>query len=107
MQESDCLILFSNIENSPCVIGEALCCGLPVISSNAGGIPELVNSENSILVNPGNEAELSAAMHKITSGNLQFDRKKIAENATGKFSYPVIGKQLDNVYRQILSTKDY
>lgn len=103
MQESDCLILFSNIENSPCVIGEALCCGLPVIASNVGGIPELVNSENGILVNPGNENELLAAMQQVVSGSVQFDRKKIAEDAVGKFSYPVIGKQLDSVYRKILS----
>ena len=103
MQESDCLILFSNIENSPCVIGEALSCGLPVIASNAGGIPELVNSEIGILVNPGNEDELLAAMHQVVSGNIQFDRKKIAEDAVGKFSYPVIGKQLDDIYRKMLS----
>lgn len=103
MQESDCLILFSNIENSPCVIGEALCCGLPVISSNAGGIPELVNSENGILVNPGNEDELLTAMHQVASGNIQFDRKKIAEKATTKFSYSVIGKELDDIYNEILN----
>lgn len=103
MQESDCLILFSTIENSPCVIGEALCCGLPVIASNVGGIPELVNSDNGILVNPCNEDELLRAMHQVVSGNVQIDRKKIAEDAVGKFSYPVIGKQLDDIYSKLFS----
>ena len=103
MQESDCLILFSNIENSPCVIGEALCCGLPVISSNVGGIPELLNSENSILVNQGNEPELLSAMIKISSHQENFDRKKIAETATGKFSYHVVGEKLDTIYREMLN----
>lgn len=103
MQKSDCLILFSNIENSPCVIGEALCCGLPVIGSNVGGIPELVNSDNSILISPGNEDELVAAMIKITSVPEKYDRKKIAETASGKFSYLAIGEQLDAIYRKILN----
>jgi glycosyltransferase involved in cell wall biosynthesis len=103
MQKSDCLILFSNIENSPCVIGEALCCGLPVIASNVGGIPELVNSDNSILISPGNEDELVAAMIKITSVPEKYDRKKIAETASGKFSYLAIGEQLDTIYRKILN----
>lgn len=103
MQKSDCLILFSNIENSPCVIGEALCCGLPVIASNVGGIPELVNSDNSILISPGNEDELVAAMIKITSVPEKYDRKKIAETASGKFSYLAIGEQLDAIYRKILN----
>jgi glycosyltransferase involved in cell wall biosynthesis len=42
MQRSHVLVLNSNIENSPCVIGEALCCGVPVIATNVGGIPELI-----------------------------------------------------------------
>lgn len=103
MHESDCLILFSNIENSPCVIGEALCCGLPVISSKVGGIPELVNSENSILVDPGNESELLSAMIKISSQQEKFHRKKIAETASGKFSYQVVGEKLDAIYRKLLN----
>jgi len=103
MQKSDCLILFSNIENSPCVIGEALCCGLPVIASNVGGIPELVNTDNSILISPGNENELLAAMIKITSVPEKYDRKKIAETASGKFSYLAIGEQLNAIYQKILS----
>lgn len=103
MQKSDCLILFSNIENSPCVIGEALCCGLPVIASNVGGIPELVNTDNSILISPGNEAELVATMIKITSVPEKYDRKKIAETASGKFSYLAIGEQLNAIYQKILS----
>ena len=103
MRMSDCLILFSNIENSPCVIGEALCCGLPVISSNVGGVPELVNNENGVLVDPGNENELVTAMKKIVSDSQGYDRKRIAEIASHKFSYSVTGEQFDRIYNKILS----
>jgi len=104
MQESNGLILFSNIENSPCVIGEALCCGLPVIVTNAGGIPELVNEQNSMMVEPKDEKALAGAMLKMMNNYAGYDRKKIAENAISKFSYPVIGKKLDNIYGTVLAT---
>jgi len=103
MQQSDCFVLFSNIENSPCVIGEALCSGLPVIATNVGGIPELINQENAILVGAGNEVELSLAMHKMAANYQEYDKKKIAENAAGKFSYPVVGKKMDEIYTEVLS----
>lgn len=100
MQESNSFILFSNIENSPCVIGEALCCGLPVIATNVGGIPELVNRENGYLVEPGNEEELALAMEKMVRSYSSFDRNKIANDAAGKFSYQVIGRKFAQLYRK-------
>ena len=99
MQEADALILFSNIENSPCVIGEALCCGLPVIATSVGGIPELVDQHNSILVHPENEDELVAAMKKMKDGYLAFNKQTIALNAEQRFSYQIIGKKFDDLYR--------
>ncbi|HYM92826.1 MAG TPA: glycosyltransferase, partial [Chitinophagaceae bacterium] len=35
-------VSFSNYENQPCTILEALCCGLPVIATKVGGIPEII-----------------------------------------------------------------
>ncbi len=103
MQEADCFILFSNIENSPCVIGEALCCGLPVIATRVGGVPELLGEENAILIEPRDTAALSSAMEKMTREQQGYDRKKIAEDAGSKFSYVVIGKKLDEIYSAVIS----
>ncbi len=105
MKGADCLILFSNIENSPCVIGEALCCGIPVIATRVGGIPELVDETNSMLVEPGNIAMLVAAMSHMKNNRMQYDRKKIAESAKAKFSYPVIGKEFDRLYTEVIAGK--
>ena len=98
LKESHALVLFSNIENSPCVIGEALCCGLPVIGTNVGGIPELINHENGILVEPGNDIQLLKAMQKMISDYSIYNRKKISEDAHQKFSFNVIGKRFDEIY---------
>ena len=105
IQESDCLILFSNIENSPCVISEALCCGVPVIATNVGGIPELVSNNNSILVAPGNTEQLKNAMIKMMEIYSSFNKNKIAEDAQNKFNYPIIGNEFDILYRSVLNEK--
>jgi glycosyltransferase involved in cell wall biosynthesis len=102
MQQAHCLVLFSNIENSPCVIGEALCCGLPVIATNVGGIPELVNASNSILVQPGEEAELTEAMQKVMESYFHFDRQAISAVAADRFNADTIGKQINAVYDNVL-----
>jgi glycosyltransferase involved in cell wall biosynthesis len=102
MQQAHCLVLFSNIENSPCVIGEALCCGLPVIATNVGGIPELVDLSNSILIAPQQESELLQAMLQVREKYSQFNREAIANTAASRFSYDVVGKEIDAVYDDTL-----
>ena len=101
MQQSDCLLLFSNIENSPCVIGEALCCGLPLVVTNTGGIPELVDESNALLIPPQDEAALLTAMQQMSGRQTIYHRKAIADRASEKFSYEVVGRQLDAVYGQL------
>jgi glycosyltransferase involved in cell wall biosynthesis len=105
MQGSNCLVLFSNIENSPCVIAEALCCGLPVIATRVGGIPELIDDSNGSLVMPGNENELKEAMERIMNEYPGYDRKKISATAIQKFSYESIGRQFNELYLSLIDKR--
>jgi glycosyltransferase involved in cell wall biosynthesis len=102
MQQSNAMILFSNMENSPCVIGEALCCGLPVIATNVGGIPELLDVENGVQVKPKNDLGLANAMEQMINSYASFKRETIAEDAKRRYSYPTIGKEIDQVYNSVL-----
>ena len=98
MQRSDALILFSDIENSPCVIAEALCCGLPVIATKVGGIPELLIDKNCLLIKPKYVAGLEIAMRQMLKRSRGYDRKKIAEEARLKFSYETVAKMFNELY---------
>ncbi len=101
-KKADALFLFSKSETFSCVTAEALCCGLPVVSSNVGAIPELVNSSNGILTEPGNVTALANAMYSIKKNYSQFNRKEIAERASVKYNYRIVAEQLLSVYQKVL-----
>ncbi|MCX6253813.1 MAG: glycosyltransferase [Bacteroidia bacterium] len=59
---SDIFILPSTEDNLPNGIMEAMACGTPVIAFNIGGVPDLVNKETGILVEPRNITELAESI---------------------------------------------
>ena len=102
MQQASAFVLFSRYENFPCVIIEALCCGLPVISSDTGGIKEAVHEANGILVQSENERQLSEAMKKMMNEYEKYDRGKIAAEAGKLYNYHAIGKKFYELYNEVL-----
>lgn len=45
---------------------EAMACGLPIVATNVGGLPDLVqDGVNGVLVEPGRPAQLVAALHRL------------------------------------------
>ena len=66
MQEVHALIVPSLCyENSPTVIYEAASLGLPIIASNLGGIPELINKFGGYLFTPHNEKDLKEKIENL------------------------------------------
>jgi glycosyltransferase involved in cell wall biosynthesis len=102
MRESDAFVLFSNYENLPCVILEAFCCGLPVISTDVGGISEHLDSLRGILIPKGDEEALVRAMTDCIEGRKYFDSGEIARYGARHFSFEEIGRQYSRVYRRLL-----
>jgi colanic acid/amylovoran biosynthesis glycosyltransferase len=59
------------IDNLPTVIMEAMATGLPVISTDIGGIPEMViENETGFLVQPGDATALAGAIEKMIDDRL-------------------------------------
>ncbi len=102
MQQSSALLLFSRYENLPCIVLEALCCGLPVISSRVGGLAEVINDSNGLLVEKENIAELVKAMRQIIDGYQHYNRPAIAAAASALYNYAVVGNSIANAYSDVL-----
>ena len=101
MQASSALVMFSRYETMPCVILEALCCGLPVISSSVGSIEDVITNKNGFLVESENEVALKDAMKKMIANYQFFEKELIARIAFNKYSYEVVGKQFDEIYKSL------
>jgi glycosyltransferase involved in cell wall biosynthesis len=69
MQASDCVICPSVWAEAACLVNlEALACGLPVIASRIGGIPEFVeDGRTGFLFTPGDHQKLADRFHKLLS----------------------------------------
>ncbi|HEX6180653.1 MAG TPA: glycosyltransferase family 4 protein, partial [Chitinophagaceae bacterium] len=102
MKNASVFVLFSRYENQPCVILESLCSGLPVIATDVGGIPEIVNETNGILVKNSSDPQahltLLAAIIQCMEQRGMFDRKAIASDAQNIFSYDSVGRQFADLY---------
>lgn len=95
-----CFVMFSRYENLPCAILEALCTGLPVIATRVGGIPEIINESNGLLVDHRNEEELAAAMLWMLRHRSKFDGSSIAAAACAAFTYQAVGQTIAALYEK-------
>jgi len=91
----DLVIVPSNQDNSPSVIGEALAMGVPVIGSDAGGIPEILRNFQMPIFSVGDVKQLTEL---ITHWKPQINREVIREKAKKEFSEEVVGRELSNIY---------
>jgi glycosyltransferase involved in cell wall biosynthesis len=105
MRNADLMIMFSNYENLPVVILESYACGVPVISTDVGGIREHLNNSLGRLVNPGDEKAFLESIDHALDNLEEYDRSVLRVYAEKHFSNEVIGKQLYGVYRKTVKHK--
>jgi glycosyltransferase involved in cell wall biosynthesis len=68
LQASDALVLPSHSEGMPQVVLEAMSCGLPVVATRVGGVPEAVlHGETGLLVAAGDVPGLREALRRVTA----------------------------------------
>ncbi|MGY5847701.1 glycosyltransferase family 4 protein [Salegentibacter sp. HM20] len=91
-REYDIFLNSSNIDNTPVSIIEAMALGLPVVSTNAGGIPWLVEDQKeALLVNPGDiDAALTAIKRLLENQSLAQQISLNARKRVEAFDWAVV-----------------
>ena len=101
----DVLVAPSLYESFGLMYVEAMRAGKPVIGSNAGGIPEVVDDgETGLLVPPGDVPALAEAMLRLgADADLRqtFGRQGL-QRFEQRFSLYNFGRQTENFYREVL-----
>lgn len=103
-QECKALVLFSHYETQGVVILEAFACGKPVIASNTGGIPELMNPERGILVKAGDENELFSAIKIVLNEPTFAAPEEIRAYAVANYSESAVAAQFETLYKETLTS---
>ena len=99
LASGDFLVLSSNYENMPVVILEALASGLPVVSTNVGGIKEMIDETKGILVEPRNQEALAEAIIKMIETYKNYDANYLRNSVIEKYGYESVGRFLDKMYK--------
>lgn len=102
MAEAHCFILNSNYEGLPCVLLEAMACGIPVISTSVGAVPEIVDFKQGIIVKPNDNNALIRAMEDMISSYGQYNAVEIRSRIINKYSYPAMAKDFDTIFKSVL-----
>jgi L-malate glycosyltransferase len=102
MQSADFLVLPSLGENLPVAVLEAMACGLPVLATRVGGVPELVDEQTGMLVEPGSAEALRAGIEHMLDHHGDYRRDLIRERAASRYSLDAVGDAWTAVYRSVL-----
>lgn len=104
LSKADAYVLPSYNEGLPISILEAMSYKLPIISTNVGGIPEILeNGKNGFLIEPGDKKALEKALDAII--NSEEIRKNMGE-ASFRICEPylpeLVEEELKNIYMSLL-----
>ncbi|NLY53591.1 MAG: glycosyltransferase family 4 protein [Firmicutes bacterium] len=104
MAAADIKILPSLQEALGLVILEAMAAGLPIVASNVGGIPELVqDGQSGILVPPGTSIALASAIKQLLADQSRASSMGLVgrQRVLAQFTITRMWQQTDAVYRQV------
>ena len=101
LRESQFLLIFSHYENMPVVMNEAFMSGVPVLSSDVGGIREMLTEDKGILVPVGDEEMLLQAMNRMLDHADAYNGTAIRRFAETHFSREALSLFLYNLYREV------
>jgi teichuronic acid biosynthesis glycosyltransferase TuaC len=102
---SDLFCLASATEGWPNVLFEALACGLPVVATRVGGVPEILSSEAYGLLldggcGPGLIEQLRQGIPRALEKN--WDREKMIAYAR-QHTWESVAQQIDGVFRRVVN----
>jgi glycosyltransferase involved in cell wall biosynthesis len=67
LAEADVFVLSSRSEGMPMSVLEAMAAGLPIVATDVGGLRELVDEDNGLLVAPGDRRGLAEALARLVA----------------------------------------
>lgn len=103
LNRGDIFLNTTNVDNTPISVLEAMACGLPVISTNVGGIPYLLeHRRTALLTQPGSASEMAAAIRTLlTEPELAAKLSVAGRELVSSFSWQRVLPQWQNLLNSV------
>lgn len=104
-RSADVMVNPSLADNMPISVLESLASGVPVVSTNVGGVPYLVkDGETALLVPPGDHAAMAAAVLRLLRETVLAKNLSEAGLALARqYAWPNVRERLLSVYQSVLA----
>jgi glycosyltransferase involved in cell wall biosynthesis len=101
---ADLAVLSSDNEGTPVSLIEAGAAGRAAAATNVGGVTEVVTPETGLLVAPGDDAALAAAIERLAGDRdlRQHMGQRAREHVLGRYSAERLIWDMDALYRELL-----
>jgi L-malate glycosyltransferase len=106
---ADVYLNASDIDNMPNSIIEAFACGLPVVTTRAGGIPYVVEQErNGLLVNLGDHEGLAAAALRLLDDGALAQRviSEGLRDVEQQYTWAAVSDRWATLYRRLVRARE-
>lgn len=103
----DLVCLTSLNEGTPVSLIEAQAASRYIVSTNVGGIKDILHPECGVLSEPGDQAAFNKnLLHAVNNFESLSKKASLAkEDVVEKFGYPRLCSDMDNLYRELLNKK--
>ncbi len=106
MTASDVLVLPSESEGLPGCVQEAMACGVPVVASNVGGLPDIIKNETTgFLINDESEMETSLRLLMSSPQLAATIGRNALEFARSNLSLEKVAGQTEDLYASVLNER--
>ena len=104
---ADCMLNPSTIDNMPVSILEAFASGVPVVSTIAGGIPDLVeNGVSGLLVPIGDDRAMAeAALELLRQRDKACSLRQAGLREAQRYAWPQVSRLWLDAYRRVVSAR--
>jgi len=107
-RSSDVMVNPTTVDNMPISVLEALACGVPIVSTNVGGVPYLVEHDSTALLVPEkNPMAMADAILVLLNNPAKAQQIRSAGlNAVQSYTWKEVRNQLLSVYENVLKKPD-
>lgn len=102
LRGSDAFVFSSLSEGMSVSVLEALACGLPVFTSNCGGVDEIIDESNGCIYPIKDSARLTTILKDFISENKHYDSSQISKNIISRFGHEAFRTKLIKLYDELL-----